>query len=135
MRPLVARFGIAHVAAYPIAFVVAIAAIAPVILSREAALLAAESNLEARTGFQRWLMSELALPASQAAMLELVLIPSGLIALGVFVLVHAAAVPWGLAAPERAARARRIWLWASLAPAAAIVLIGVGAWIWIAIGG
>ena len=135
MRPLVVRLGIAHVAAYPIALVVALAAIAPVILSREAALLAAESNLEAKTGFQRWLMAALALPASQAAIVELVLVPSGLIALGIFLLVHAAAVPWGLAAPERAPRARRIWLLASLAPAAAIVLIGVGSWIWIATAG
>jgi hypothetical protein len=128
---LVGRLAFAHLLAYPLAFVAALAAIAPVIVLRGDALLAAPTEPEG--AFERWLVSSVQVAPAEASSVALVLVPSGVVGLVVFVLAHVAALPWALARAEGLARARRIWLWTSLAPVGAIVLAGAAAWLRIAL--
>jgi hypothetical protein len=140
-----ARLMLAHFAAYPLAFVAAFAAIAPVIVLREDAIFAVEAQAEPSSSMQRWLMDELQVGASEAAAVEKVLVPSGIVALIVFVLAHASAVPWAVAAKravlggdERAEslrRARAIWLWINLGIAGLVMVAGIVAWLSIATKG
>lgn len=131
-----ARVAAAHFLCYPMLFWTAIAGMSVPILLREQALLSAAEQTEPIGTFQRWLVAEVGLAAPDAASFDVVMMPLGVVLVLLFVVVHAASLPWARGAMKSAAqgdpsherRGRRIWLSASLGVAGLVTLAGAVGW-------
>ncbi len=128
---------VAHFVCYPLMFVGAGAGMSVAIVLQKQALLALDVSREPTSGFQRWLMNNVALSAGDAAVFEQIMRPTGLVLAAAFVLVHVAAVPWARAARRRVLgracgedvkSARTLWIAVSAGITGAVVFAGLMGW-------
>jgi hypothetical protein len=136
---LVGRLLAGHFACYPLMFGATVAAMSLSIIAQRDALVVLEGQLVAASDTQRWLIEHVNLAASEAAAFELVMTPLVYGVLLIFVVTHAAAIPWALAArhaalhPEQGTsayeRATRRFLFAAAASTGVFVIAGAVGWI------
>ena len=136
---LVSRLFAAHVVSYPLMFVAAAAGMSLSIIANDEALLQVVATMAPTTGIQRWLMAEVGLGMVEAASFEIIMRPVVVVMLAVFVISHAASVPWALAARRAALaddwggaeirRARLRWVVLSLGATVLVVLAGAVGWV------
>jgi hypothetical protein len=139
-RAFVGRLLLAHFIAYPIGFVAAIAAMPLAFLFREEAILGA-GNQGATSQLVKDATRGMALSATEAAQLQIVLEFVLWVSLAALLAVHLAAVPWGIGAaraarqPEQAAtvqrRGYRTFVVATATTTVLVVLAGAGGWLWL----
>jgi hypothetical protein len=136
---LVSRLIATHLACYPMMFVAAAAGMSLSIIANEGALLQAAETTEPTGGIQGWLISEVGLGVVEAASFEIIMRPVLVVLLVVFLISHAASLPWALAARRAALtddwggvavkRARLRWMGASLGSTALVVVAGAVGWL------
>jgi cytochrome b561 len=124
---------IAHFASYPMMFAAAVAGMSVSIVAQKTALMAVADQMEATTATQRWLSERIGLGVGDAAAFELIMTPMLVALLVIFVVSHAAALPWARAArdgpPEAEAKARRGYLVAAVGTTLLVVVAGLVGWV------
>jgi hypothetical protein len=132
------RLGAAHFACYPLLFVAAALGMSLTIVTQGDALTAVQGQLEPATRVQAWLIERVGLGVPEAASFEIIMRPLCYALGAIFVLGHAAALPWALAARRHVlgtadaaavGRARRLWLIGSIGPTALVTLAGTVGWL------
>jgi hypothetical protein len=132
------RLAAAHFACYPLLFVAAALGMSLAIVTQGDALAAVQDQLEPASSLQRWLMVRVGLAAPEAASFEIIMRPLTYALAAIFVLGHAGALPWALAARRVAigtgdeqgvARGRRLWLFVALGSTGVVALVGLVGWL------
>jgi hypothetical protein len=129
---------LAHLIAYPIGFIAAIASMPIGIIARKDALLSA-SDAGASSGIVADVARQMKLDGAEALQLELLLEFVMYVTLGVLLLVHLAALPWAIGAARAAKgapdlalkRGYRLFVVLTAATLVIIALTGTGGWIWL----
>ena len=138
-RAFGSRIGLAHLIAYPIGFAAAVAAMPFAFLVRRRAILSAGTQ-GATSQLVKDATRGMSLSPTEAAQLQIVLEFVMWASLAVLLVVHLAAIPWGLGAahaaryPAEAAAQRRglrMFVIAAATIAGLVVLAAIGGWTWI----
>ncbi len=137
---LVGRLLVGHFACYPMMLAASVFAMSlSIVLQRDALVaLSNRADLALETYSQRWLVERVGLSVADAVSFELIMRPVMWLLLVIFVVTHAASLPWALAARRAAldeaakpalARATRMFLIAVGVTTGSVMVAGTVGWV------